>query len=423
MKYYIVFFLLMIGQLHAQDLNYARRVVDTLASDHMKGRGYVGDGVGLAADYIAREFDRLGLQKLGKQYFQEFTSSVNSFPKDMELVVNGKPLIPGRDFLIEAGSPGLSGTYTTLTLDYADLLDRERWIPKVREAKGKLLVVDTRDKPELTKEESKLINELLGFFKYHPDNPAVGTLILTNDKLNWGGSTQVLAKPSFTINNAELDKKITYVKVRVNNQFHRKYKMRNVIGKIEGENKDSVIVLSAHFDHLGMMGSKAIFPGANDNASGVAMLLNIAQYYASNKPDYSIVFMAFAGEELGLLGSDYYTKHPLFPLEQIKFMINFDIAGTGDDGIQIVNGKVFKDEFDMISSLNDSMELLPQVKIRGESCNSDHCMFYRKGVPSFFIYTLGGIQAYHDIDDRSETLPLTAFNNYFKLIIAFIERL
>jgi len=104
-------------------------------------------------------------------------------------------------------------------------------------------------------------------------------------------------------------------------------------------------------------------------------------------------------------------------------MINFDIAGTGDDGIQVVNGSVFKDEFELMRKINESDNLLPQVKIRGEACNSDHCLFYQKGVPSFFIYTLGGIQAYHDIDDRPETLPLTAFENYFKLITNFVERL
>ena len=102
-------------------------------------------------------------------------------------------------------------------------------------------------------------------------------------------------------------------------------------------------------------------------------------------------------------------------------MINFDLAGTGDDGIKVVNGKVYQDKFNLLTQLNDKNQLLPAIEIRGEACISDHCMFYRKGVPSFYIYTLGGISAYHDIYDIPSTLPLTEFEDYFKLITLFVE--
>lgn len=423
MRYSIIlffFYTLQWQSLQAQNAPYARIVVDTLAGQSMKGRGYVDNGVGKAAGYIAKEFDRLGLKKLSKNYFQEFKSPVNTFPGRMELEINGISLIPGQDFLIEPGSPEISGTYETLTLTYDDLLDKQIWIPKVRSAKGKFLIIDERDTVSRTDDDIKLINELVGFFRYHPDNPAVGTITLTDNKLTWAGATRLLSHAGFTINSDKLTNGITSVRVDVQNQFYENYDMKNVIGLIEGQNKDAIILLSAHYDHLGMMGMSTIFPGANDNASGVAMLLNLAEYYVRNKPEYSIVFIAFAGEELGLLGSKYYTENPLFPLDQIKFMINFDIAGTGDEGIQIVNGSVFKAKFDLIKNLNEEAELLPQIKIRGEACNSDHCLFYQKGVPSFFIYTLGGIQAYHDIHDKPDTLPLTAFESYFKLIISFV---
>lgn len=424
MRYSILLFFLLVVQLQnlgAQDLAYARVVVDTLAGQSMKGRGYVDNGVGLAADYIAQEFKRLGLKKLNEGYFQNFKSPVNSFPDKMELYINGLSLIPGRDFLVEPGSPETSGTYQTVTLAYPDLLNKEIWIPKVKSSQGKFLVIDSRDTVSRTVEETSLINELLGFFKYHPNNPAVGTITITDNKLTWSGATELMSHPSFIINSDKLGEKITSVKVDVENQFYENYDMKNVIGLVEGEEKDSILIFSAHFDHLGMMGKSATFPGANDNASGVAMLLNLAKYYTQNKPKYSIVFMAFSGEELGLLGSKYYTENPLLPLDKIKFMINFDIAGTGDEGIQIVNGNIYQEQFDLIKSLNEEAKLLPQIKIRGEACNSDHCLFYQKGVPSFFIYTLGGIQAYHDIDDKPETLPLTAFESYFKLMVSFVD--
>src|SRR5690606_32142640 len=99
------------------------------------------------------------------------------------------------------------------------------------------------------------------------------------------------------------------------------------------------------------------------------------------------------------------------------------ISGTGDDGIQVVNGSVYPRKFEKLKNINDSEQLLKEVKVRGEACNSDHCMFHRKGVPSFFIYTLGGIQAYHDVNDKAETLPLTEFEDYFRLITRFIDEL
>jgi Zn-dependent M28 family amino/carboxypeptidase len=187
--------------------------------------------------------------------------------------------------------------------------------------------------------------------------------------------------------------------------------------------KDSLIVLTAHYDHLGMMGSKTIFPGANDNASGTALLLSLVKHYAAQPQKYTIVFIAFAGEEIGLIGSGYFTENPVFPLTKIKFLVNFDMAGTGDDGIQVVNGKIYQSKFDLLTKLNNEGSLMKQVKIRGEACNSDHCMFHSKGVPCFFIYTLGGIQAYHDVYDKADTLPFTDFEDYFRLITAFIAKL
>jgi Zn-dependent M28 family amino/carboxypeptidase len=163
------------------------------------------------------------------------------------------------------------------------------------------------------------------------------------------------------------------------------------------------------------------FPGANDNASGIAMLLSIARYYAAHPAEckYSIAFMAFTGEEMGLFGSKYYNEHPLFPLSKIKFEINMDIMGTGDEGITVVNGTVFKAAFNALVKINDGQHLLKLIKPRGETSNSDHYFFYKNHVSSFFIYTMGGIKAYHDIYDRRETLPLTNFDEVYKLLIQF----
>ena len=114
-------------------------------------------------------------------------------------------------------------------------------------------------------------------------------------------------------------------------------------------------------------------------------------------------------------------RSPPVKLKKIKFLANFDLAGTGDEGIRVVNGSVYKNKFDLLTRINDENKLLPKIDIRGEACISDHCPFYQQGVPCFFIYTQGGIKAYHDIYDRYEILPFTEFKDYCDLMIKFFD--
>lgn len=409
--------------INAQDLAYAKEVIKTLASEEFHGRGYVSRGDKIAAEYISSEFEKIGLKSFKKNYYQKFNTSVNSFPSAMNLSLNGEKKIAGADFLIEAGSPGVSGTFQTTILTADDINDINILVQKLTSSRGTFIVIPTYKKEDYSKEQQKIIADVISFLRYHPDNPAAGSIILTRDKLTWEGSTAVHSKPSFTVTADSLQDSIETVEVEVENKFFEKYQSQNVVGYIEGEQKDSLVVLIAHYDHLGRMGSEALFPGANDNASGIALLLNLAKYYTNSKPKYNTVFIALGGEELGLLGARYFVENPLFKLSKIKFLLNFDISGTGDDGIQVVNGKIYRDKFDRLVEINSEQGLLEKVKIRGEACNSDHCMFYMKEVPCFFIYTLGGIQAYHDIYDKPETLPLTEFEDYFSLIAQFVDEL
>jgi len=150
--------------------------------------------------------------------------------------------------------------------------------------------------------------------------------------------------------------------------------------------------------------------------------LNLAKYYKTHPSKYSVAFIFFSGEEAGLLGSRYYSEHPVFPLSKIKFLTNLDLLGTGDDGIMVVNATVFKSQFEKLKQINDSKNYVKQIKQRGKAANSDHYWFTEKGIPSFFIYTMGGIQAYHDIYDVEKTLPLTKYMEVCKLLMEFVEK-
>ncbi|HCN83139.1 MAG TPA: aminopeptidase, partial [Sphingobacteriaceae bacterium] len=214
------------------------------------------------------------------------------------------------------------------------------------------------------------------------------------------------------------------IEFNISNEEIQNFKASNICAIIKGtKNPDSVLVISGHYDHLGGMGRNTYFPGANDNASGTSLLLGLAKYYAANPQPYSIAFICFAGEEAGLIGSKYFTEHPLLPLDKIRFLINIDMVGTGDEGITVVNGLQYPKEYSILTQLNNTNHYLSKVNARGKAANSDHYWFTEKGVPAFFIYTLGGIKAYHDVFDISSTLPLNEYEDLFLLITKFNTKL
>lgn len=407
-----------------QDLAYARSIVDSLASPAMHGRGYVQKGDLSAATYISSEFERLGLRQYDSSYFQYFDLPVNTFPGTMILGVNDVPLVPGVDYLVSADCPDVLGEFEVVYLSAKEIVSIPDLISGVNRAQERFIVIDLDEQESLAESEKEPYMNNLNLLKFAIDIRVSGIIQLTSDKLTWSVSPVQATRPSITIRKESLKEPIKSVIVHVEAELFQQYKTQNVLGYIPGTaQSDSLLVFTAHYDHLGRMGTRTFFPGANDNASGVAMLLTLAQHYmnADNAPKYGMAFIAFAGEEAGLKGSGHFVENPVFSLEKIKFLVNFDISGTGDDGIQVVNGTVFRSEFDRLKAINDESELLPQVKIRGEACNSDHCHFHQKGVPSFFIYTLGGIQAYHDIFDKAETLPLTTYPEYFQLLTRWIS--
>jgi Zn-dependent M28 family amino/carboxypeptidase len=198
-------------------------------------------------------------------------------------------------------------------------------------------------------------------------------------------------------------------------------KTDNIYAFIPGkEIPDSFIVFTAHYDHLGNIDT-TYFPGANDNSSGVAMLLDLMRYYKNNPTKYSVAFFFFTGEEIGLLGSKYYVEHPLFDLNRIKVLINLDLMGGGSEGIMVVNGKIFQDDFNTLKKINDEKGYNISIHSRGKAQNSDHYWFTEKGVKSFFIYTMGDIKAYHDIYDKANKLTFTNYETIFKLLIEWVK--
>jgi len=240
------------------------------------------------------------------------------------------------------------------------------------------------------------------------------------DKLTWSVEQKAADYTGILVDKKALTQPPATVSVDIENKFIPGFKTGNVCAFVRGTAKpDSFLVITAHYDHLGGMGADTYFPGANDNASGVSQLLSLAKYYAAHPQRYSIAFLCFSGEEAGLLGSMYFAEHPLIPLTSIRFLINLDLEGTGEEGVTVVNATIFPKEFDLMKQANAAGHYLVKVYSRGKAPNSDHYPFTEKGVPSFYLYTMGGIKAYHDVFDISKTLPLNEYNHLFKLLVDF----
>jgi aminopeptidase YwaD len=377
-KIFTLFFLFGVMLGHSQDIAFGRKMVDTLTSPYFWGRGYTNDGMKKAADFLAAEFKNYGLLPMGgKSFFQPFSYPANTFPGKMQVSINDKELVPGKDYIVGAESKGTK-------------------------ASGEL---DKIDSIQFLNKKERVIVKL-------------------EDKLTWTVAPEAADYTMIMVDKKAIKGSPQNFEVNIDNKFISNFKASNVCGVVQGTEKpDSFIFFTAHYDHLGGMGKETYFPGANDNASGISLLLNLAHYYAAHPQKYSIAFICFAGEEAGLIGSKYFTENPLLPLKQIRFLVNTDLAGTGEEGIMVVNATEFVKEFEWMKTINTENKLLADVKARGKAANSDHYFFTEKGVPSFFFYTLGGIKAYHDVFDKADTLPLNEHEDLFTLLIKFNEKL
>ena len=407
--------------------------VAQLASQRMYGRGYVNDGIGIAEQYIDSCFRAYHVQPF--EYYGSYNQSVsypvNVFPKEMSLSLDGFQLIPGQDFLIDAISCGGNAMLKCVPFDPNDLHDvaanrNVQELKKKFNAKyANVCLVFNETDTSFTTKEINIINQWIEMDLCWSGAYVIGGILtITNKKLTHNIASTYGNVPHFIVSDKNIpSKKFKMVQFNATQRLDTVH-TANVCGFIEGTDTTAgFIVLTAHYDHLGMMGQQTTFHGANDNASGVAMLLTLAEYYSKNKPRKSIIFIATCGEELGLLGAKALVADPPFELGDVDFLINIDIAGTGDQGIGVVNGKTFSNQYELLSTINNEKHYVSNIKARGEACNSDHCPFYQKNVPCFFIYTEGGTQAYHDIYDNAETLPLSKFNDVFHLLTDFIEKL
>jgi hypothetical protein len=218
------------------------------------------------------------------------------------------------------------------------------------------------------------------------------------------------------------DKESTYLQsFKIQNES-----MQNIVAYLEGSDpdlKDEALIIGAHYDHLGIDETTGeIYRGANDNASGVTALLGIAKVFGSLKeaPKRTVIFIAFDAEEIGLYGSGYYTKNPLWKLDKIVFMINLDVIG------QVSNNTFYVMCSETSPSLKEKLDNLIkqekggiEVKYGGFMGSSDHVSFYPHKIPAYFFMTDGLEQTLHNPVDKIDKINLTGLKQVSDLAFRF----
>jgi aminopeptidase YwaD len=402
----------------------AREKLRTLTSSEFAGRGYLKGGHKKAADYLAKSFNRLGLQPKARDaygnpnYQQAFEMRIN-LVRSASLVFGEDSLQAGRDFIVNRFSgPG--------DLPETRVIDMKYGLKPSEKIEGKIVLFreglpqKIEKNPEKKKEyaeKGRDMNKIRALLSYRP-----AALIILRSKLTAGFGGEAGRLPILEVQEGRLPRKWKKASLAVEAGVTT-IQSQNVAALLKGtEEPDSFLIVSAHYDHLGTYGN-ALFAGANDNASGVVMMLSMAEYFSKNRPRYSILFLGFGGEECGLKGSRFYVeKEPLVPLAQTKFVLNLDLMGNGVDGIMAVCGKDFPGRYQQLVALNEERQAVPSVRARPNAPNSDHYFFVLKGVPGFFIYTMGGPKHYHDIYDNAENLQFSKYLEVRELLIRFLER-
>ncbi|MCC6723397.1 MAG: M28 family peptidase [Saprospiraceae bacterium] len=469
-----------------------RSYLSVLASDEFEGRETGEEGQRKAADFIAAHFEKLGLPKIGNDgsYFQKIAFTAESWDNgQIELTINGESYRHLSDFV---SFPSANSNRERFATEQVVFLGYGIDDPKYSDYKG----VDVKDKtiliymdepvdnagnswltgtPELSpwstdwhkKLEVALQHGVATVLLIDADiKKTVGearkTLLSSEMRMGEGGNPEGRyannAFISSTLAKEIVGKKMKkFVKLRdgikksgkpahldfpcrlsmVQKKNKRQLLGANVLGYLEGSDprlKDEVVVVSAHYDHLGKKGP-AIYHGADDNGSGSSTVMDIAQAFVQAKkeghgPRRSILFLLVSGEEKGLLGSEYYSEHPIFPLEKTVADVNVDMIGRTDqkhDGnpnyIYVIGSNRLSTELHDINEAANTEYAQLELDYTFNAKNdpnrfyyrSDHYNFAKKGIPSIFYFS-GVHKDYHQPSDTVDKIMFDKMERIGRLI-------
>lgn len=430
-----------------------RRDITFLASDACEGRGPGTKGIDKAADYIAAEFKKIGLKPAGDDgsYFQPFTLNANVLDEPGKLTLTGPR---GQAIVLKQGVQfwpmglGAAGgdTAPLVFAGYGISSEKAHYDDYAGiDAAGKIVVVlrgapasaDRNRAVELMKaapfafkiKNAQEHDAAAILFVNDADTARDGDDLLDFNYTAFGRSSakipachvrrevleMMLPGGADTLTAIEKDiqrelkpqsRALDGWEADVEVRMHRgKIDVKNVVGVLEGAGPlaEETVVVGAHYDHLGYGGfsslsglkKMAIHHGADDNGSGTTTMMELARRFAAmpNRQGRRLVFMAFSGEELGLFGSDYYCKHPIYPLKETAAMFNLDMVGrlrpdkdTGKPKLLTEGSGTAKPFRELLDNLAQKYDFKMVNKPSGFG-PSDHASFCGKEVPVLFVWT------------------------------------
>ena len=451
----------------------AKKHLSVLASDDYEGRETGKEGQKKAAKYISEDFKKIGLKSVtDSTYLQKFPLSLSS-PDSSEIKVNGKKyetfkdyyVLPyGKNLKMEAASILFLG-YGISEEKYDDYKDKDVKNKIILVLGGEPMINDSVSLVTGTKELSAWTNNRSKKAEF-AESKGASAIIIVNEKFDASiqrfrryfespsmkligdnpdekkkipqigisvkMADEILSVNKMTANDVkkQISTKQTPVSFETKSSFELTIKNQeskigseNVLGMIVGtEFKDEVIFVTAHYDHLGVRDGK-VFNGADDDGSGTVGVMEIANAFEKAKeagfaPKRTLVFMTVAGEEKGLLGSSYYTDHPIFPIENTVCDLNIDMIGRIDDDhkkdssyVYIIGSDKISTELHKINENNNATYTKLKLDYKYNDPNdpnrfyyrSDHYNFAKKGVPIIFYFN--GVHAdYHQETDEVQKI-------------------
>jgi len=446
-----------------------------LASDQMRGRGDGSPELNHAADYIASQFRSWGLKPMGNNgtYFQSFEITTGAVPgQNNDVQVNGDDLKMSEDFtpVMFSNSADVDGPLAFVGYGItAPELKYDDYSGGANTPGAGMIAVVIRQSPDNKSAaqlgHASLIDKAINakqhgakaiIFINDPEqaDDDIGAASRTEETADLG-IPAVFAKRDAVLRVFKtagkdipaLQKKIdsdmkpesfmlpdAHVHIATDIVRTRKT-VRNVVGAVEGSdaalNKEWVVV-GAHYDHLGLGDQNSLAPsqigqvhhGADDNASGTAGVLELARLAAENRHEWkrSVLFITFAGEELGLLGSSNFVNHPTIPLKSVTSMINMDMIGRLNNDRLYVGGVGTSPNFkSWLEEMNKPVQLKLDYSDSGYGA-SDHMSFNAKKIPVLFFFS-GLHTDYHKPSDTADKINSAGAVRILSLVYTMMDRL
>lgn len=420
-----------------------------LASDELMGRDPIRPEMDAASRYISEQFWRYGAVQINgtNSYYQNIPFRLSS-PPSKGTVSLGNTAFEQGDGLLVLDGPSLTGKFELVVVGYGQESDYSG-----KDVKGKIVVTNVGAPNRLS--PADLFSAGRDKISLAKTKGAVALIEMYNvPSVPWNLVANYLNRPQLTVDNTNGEESIPYIwlkdlnneqinaigkgtfssaDVQIQGKVNKKIVGKNVVAIVEGTDpklKNEYVMLSAHYDHVGVGKPNAegdsIYNGARDNAVGTVAVINAAKYFAKNPPKRSILLCAWTAEEKGLLGSGYFSENPLVPLHQIIFNLNIDNGGYNDTSIVTVIGLGRTSADPLIEKAVADFGLKaisdPSPE-QGLYDRSDNVNFARKGIPAptfslgFTAFDDEITKYYHQPSDHVDSFDLDYALLYWKSYI------